>query len=119
MRRSSRRCCCIRYRWLQAEPLPAQRPADPAPAAVGFGGAAGDVGAGASERGFFSLLGVMERGNMLPADEIRDLIAAANQSSAAMAATAAEVVSMERAATGDSAVAVVPGARRSTRSPRS
>ena len=25
---------------------------------------------GASERGFFSLLGVMERGNMLPATEI-------------------------------------------------
>jgi hypothetical protein len=55
---------------------------------------------GASERGFFSLLGVMERGNMLPTTEIRDLTAAANQSSAAMAATAAEVVSMERAAHG-------------------
>ncbi len=52
---------------------------------------------GASERGFFSLLGVMERGNMLPASEIRDLTVAANKSSAAMAATAAEVVSMERA----------------------
>lgn len=55
---------------------------------------------GASERGFFSLLGVMERGNMLPAIEIRDLTAAANKSSAAMAATAAEVVSMERTANG-------------------
>ena len=52
---------------------------------------------GASERGFFSLLGVMERGNMLPAAEIRDLTAAANKTSSAMAATAAEVVSMERA----------------------
>jgi hypothetical protein len=53
---------------------------------------------GASERGFFSLLGVMERGEMLPAAEIRDLTAAANRTSAAMAATATEVVSMERAA---------------------
>lgn len=37
---------------------------------------------------------------MLPAIEIRDLTAAANKSSAAMAATAAEVVSMERTANG-------------------
>ena len=35
---------------------------------------------------------------MLPPDEIRDLSAAANRTSAAMAATAGEVVSMERAA---------------------
>ena len=53
---------------------------------------------GASERGFFSLVGVIERGAMLPAAEIRDLTAAANRTSAAMSATAAEVVSMERAA---------------------
>jgi hypothetical protein len=53
---------------------------------------------GASERGFFSLLGVMERGAMLPADEIRDLTEAAKRTSAAMAGTASEVVSMERAA---------------------
>lgn len=69
-----------------------------APAATtGLGRATRDVGAGRLERGFFSLLGVMERGAMLPADEIRDLTAAANQTSAAMVATAAEVVSMERA----------------------
>ena len=55
---------------------------------------------------------------MLPDTEISDLTAAANQSSAAMAATAAEVVSMERAANRHSAVTVVSGARRSTRSPR-
>src|SRR5271156_2737389 len=76
----------LRYRWLRSEPLPARRPANlrrlpplssaarPAMSALG-----------ASERGFFSLLGVMERGEMLPAAEIRDL-------------TAAEVASMERAA---------------------
>jgi hypothetical protein len=43
---------------------------------------------------------VIQRGNMLPDTEIRELTAAAKQSSAAMAATAAEVVSMERAAAG-------------------
>ena len=53
---------------------------------------------GASERGLVSLIGVMERGKLLPADEIRELSVAAHQSAAAMAATAAEVVSMERAA---------------------
>ena len=36
---------------------------------------------------------------MLPADELRDVVDAANQTSATMAATANEVVSMEKAAT--------------------
>ncbi|MCV7400647.1 hypothetical protein H7K24_10800 [Mycobacterium fragae] len=88
----------LRYRWLRAEPLPPQRPANarrlPPP---GSAARPAMYALGASERGFFSLLGVMERGNMLPADEIRDLTAAANQTAAAMAATASEVVSMERA----------------------
>jgi hypothetical protein len=91
----------IRYRWLRAEPLPAQRPTNgrrmPPPSSAARSAMSA---LGASERGFFSLLGVMERGNMLPDSEIRDLTAAANKSSAAMAATAAEVVSMERAAHG-------------------
>jgi hypothetical protein len=91
----------IRYRWLRAEPLPAQRPTNsrrlPPPSSAARSAM---FALGASERGFFSLLGIMERGNMLPATEIRDLTAAANKSSAAMAATAAEVVSMERAANG-------------------
>jgi hypothetical protein len=51
----------------------------------------------ASERGLFALVGVMERGRMLPADELRELTAAANQTAATMVATANEVVSMERA----------------------
>ncbi|MCV7228852.1 phage shock envelope stress response protein PspM [Mycolicibacterium komossense] len=88
----------LRYRWLRATPLPAQRPgiarrlpppgsaARPAMSALG-----------ASERGFFSLLGVMERTKLLPAEEIRELTLAANRSSSTMAATAAEVVSIERA----------------------
>lgn len=88
----------LRYRWLRSEPLPVRRPASvrrlPPP---GSAARPAMSALGASERGFFSLLGVMERGAMLPADEIRDLTAAANQTSAAMVATAAEVVSMERA----------------------
>ena len=89
----------IRYRWLRSEPLPAQRPTGSRRLPPPSSAARSAMSAlGASERGFFSLLGVIERGNMLPASEIRDLTAAANKSSAAMAATAAEVVSMERAA---------------------
>lgn len=88
----------LRYRWLRSEPLPASRPANarrlPPP---GSAARPAMYALGASERGFFSLLGVIERGAMLPADEIRDLTAAANKTSAAMASTAAEVVSMERA----------------------
>jgi hypothetical protein len=89
----------FRYHWLKAEPLPASRPASarrlPPP---GSAARPAMYALGASERGFFSLLGVIERGAMLPPDEISDLTAAANKTSAAMAATAAEVVSMERAA---------------------
>ena len=89
----------LRYRWLRSEPLPAQRPATtrrlPPP---GSAARPAMYALGASERGFSSLLGVIERGSMLPADEIRDLTAAATKTSAAMAATAAEVLSMERAA---------------------
>ncbi|MGB8389950.1 phage shock envelope stress response protein PspM [Mycobacterium sp.] len=88
----------FRYRWLRSEPLPARRPADvrrlPPP---GSAARPAMSALGASERGFFSLLGVLERGAMLPPAEIRDLTAAAHKTSAAMAATAAEVVSMERA----------------------
>lgn len=89
----------LRYRWLRSEPLPAQRPANVRRLPpLGSAARSAMSALGASERGFFSLLGVMERGEMLPASEIRDLTAAANRTSAAMAATAGEVVSMERAA---------------------
>jgi len=88
----------LRYHWLRSEPLPAPRPASvrrlPPP---GSAARPAMSALGASERGFFSLLGVIERGAVLPADEIRDLTDAANKTSAAMAATAAQVVSMERA----------------------
>lgn len=88
----------MRYRWLRATPLPPQRPAAtrrlPPP---GSAARPAMSALGASERGFFSLLGVMERTELLPSGEIRELTLAANRSSATMAATAAEVVSIERA----------------------
>ena len=88
----------LRYRWLRGEPLPPQR-SRAARRLPPWGSAARQPMAAlaASERGLFSLLGVMERGRMLPADELRELTAAANQTAATMAATANEVVSMERA----------------------
>jgi hypothetical protein len=87
----------LRYRWLRGEPLPSARPglsrrlpspgsaARPAMAALD-----------AAERGMFSLLGVIERGHLLPASEIRELTDAANQVAATMYATANDVVSMEK-----------------------
>jgi hypothetical protein len=88
----------LRWRWLRKTPLPAQRPATTRRLPP-HGSAARPAmyALGASERGLFSLLGVMERNAMLPPEEIAELTAAANQTASAMAATAAEVVSMERA----------------------
>jgi len=51
----------------------------------------------AAERGMFSLLGVIERAELLPPDEIREITQAANHVAGTMAATAADIVSMEKA----------------------
>ncbi|KAA0112151.1 hypothetical protein [Mycolicibacterium sp. P1-5] len=89
----------LRYRWLRGEPLPPQRQVSGRRLPPHGSVARPSMSAlGASERGFHSLLGVMQRGNMLPAEEIRELVAAADRTAATMAATADEVVSMERAA---------------------
>ncbi|KGI67859.1 hypothetical protein MJO55_10775 [Mycolicibacterium rufum] len=87
----------LRYRWLRAEPLPPPR-GRAARRLPPWGSAAREPMAAlaASERGLVSLLGVMERGRLLPADELYDLRAAAERTAATMAATATEVVSMER-----------------------
>lgn len=87
----------LRYRWLRSTPLPAQRPGTtrrlppPGSAARSAMSALND-----SERGLFSLLSVLERSSLLPAGEIAELTAAADRTAAAMAATAAQVVSIER-----------------------
>ncbi|MEZ0341453.1 hypothetical protein ACAG25_15870 [Mycobacterium sp. pV006] len=87
----------LRHRWLRGEPLPpprtraARRLPPPGSAARGP-----MTSLASSERGLFSLLGVLERGRMLPADELREIRVAAEQTAATMAATAAEVTSMER-----------------------
>ena len=88
----------LRYRWLRGEPLPPQR-SRAGRRLPPWGSAARQPMAAlvASERGLFSLLGVMQRGRMLPPDELRELTAAANHTAATMAATAHEVVSMEKA----------------------
>jgi hypothetical protein len=98
--------CFLRYRWLRGEPLPPQR-SRATRRLPPWGSAARQPMAAlaASERGLFSLISVLERGKMLPAYELRELVAVANQSAATMAATADEVVSMERA------VANAPGSR--------
>ncbi len=87
----------LRHRWLKASPLPPERSMRRLPP---WGSAARQPMAAlaSAERGLFSLLGVLERGRLLPAEELREVTAAANQTAAAMAATAREVVSMERAA---------------------
>lgn len=88
----------LRYRWLRATPLPPER-SRVARRLPPWGSAARQPMAalGASERGLVSLLGVMERGRMLPENELRELSAAAEHTVATMAATAHEVMSMERA----------------------
>lgn len=86
----------LRYRWLKAEPLPSGPAARRLPPR---GSAARQPMAAllSSERGLFSLLGVLQRGQLLPAEELRDIGTAAEQTAATMAATANEVVSLERA----------------------
>jgi hypothetical protein len=87
----------LRYRWLKGTPLPPERTVRRLPP---WGSAARDPMASqaSAERGMLALLGVMQRGRMLPDDELRELTLAVNRAAATMTATAGEVVSMERAA---------------------
>jgi hypothetical protein len=89
--------CFLRHRWLKAAPLPPKRSVRRLPP---WGSAARQPMAAltSAERGMFSLLGVMQRGRMLPDDELNEVTLAANQTAATMAATATDLVSMERAA---------------------
>lgn len=88
----------LRYRRLRSLPLPAQQPGTTRRLPpVGSAARSAMWALGASERGLFSLLAVLERGQLLPAGEIGELTAVANRTAATMAATAAQVVSMEQA----------------------
>ena len=88
----------LRYRWLRATPLPPERSLHRLPP---WGSAARQPMAAlaSAERGLFSLLGVMERGEMLPRGELAEVTQAATRTAAAMASTAREIVSLERAVT--------------------
>lgn len=87
----------LRFRWLRSVPLPAARTVTarrlPPP---GSAARPAMYALGASERGMVSLLGVLERGRLLPSEEIAELTAAVNGAASTMAATAGQVVSMER-----------------------
>jgi hypothetical protein len=86
----------MRYRWLRGSPLPPERSVRRLPP---WGSSVRQPMAAlaAAERGLYSLLGIMQRGRMLPDDELAEVAAAANHTAVSMAATANEVVSMERA----------------------
>lgn len=88
----------LRYRWLRKEPLPPPRPtARRRTPPLGSAARGAMVALTAAERSMFNLLGVIERSELLPVDELRDLVGAANSVAASMAATANDVVAMERA----------------------
>jgi hypothetical protein len=88
----------LRYRWLRKEPLPPPRPGVVRRLPPLGSAARGPMAAlAAAERGMFSLLGVIERAELLPADEIREVTRAANTVAATMSATAIDIVSMEKA----------------------
>jgi hypothetical protein len=88
----------LRYRWLRKEPLPAPRPGVVHRLPPLGSAARGPMSAVATaERGMFSLLGVMERADLLPPNEIREVTQVANDVAATMSATSRDIVSMEKA----------------------
>lgn len=101
----------LRWRWLRKEPLPPPRPGVVRRLpALGSAARAPMAALAAAERGMFSLLGVIERADLLPTDEIREVTRAANDVAATMSATAADIVSMEKAvhATPSSRSSLIP-----------
>ncbi len=101
----------LRWRWLRKEPLPAPRPGMVHRLPPSGSAARGPMSALASaERSMFSLLGIMERAELLPRSEIREVTGAANEVAATMSATARDIVSMEKAmrATRSSRASLMP-----------
>src|SRR6202023_131221 len=88
----------LRYFRLRREPLPAPRPGVVRRLPPDGSAARGaTVALAAAERGMFSLLGVMERAELLPAAELSEVTRAANEVAATMSATASDIVAMEKA----------------------
>ena len=88
----------LRYRWLKGEPLPPPRPGAKRRLPPRGSAARGAIiGLNSAERSMFQLLGVIERGEILPDEEMQELTRAANSVGATMTATADDVVSMEKA----------------------
>ena len=88
----------LRYFRLRREPLPAPRPGVVRRLPAHGSAARGPmVALAAAERAMFSLLGVMERAALLPADELREVTRAANEVAATMSATARDIAAMENA----------------------
>jgi hypothetical protein len=88
----------LRFYWLRREPLPEPRPGvlrrlPP------VGSAARDpmTTLAAAESAMFSLLGVIERAELLPDSEIHEITNAANATAQTMSSTAADIASMEQA----------------------
>jgi len=101
----------FRYLWLRRAPLPAPRPGVVRRLPPNGSVARGPMAAlEAAERGMFSLIGVMERANLLPDSEIRDITRAADEAASTMSATAIDIVSMEKAmrATPSSRASLMP-----------
>jgi hypothetical protein len=87
-----------RFRWLRKEPLPAPRPGALRRLPPGGSAAREPMAAlAAAERSMFSLLGIIERAQLLPASEIREITQAANAVARTMTATATDIRSMEKA----------------------
>ena len=87
-----------RFRWLRKEPLPAPRPgAVRRLPPVGSAARESMTTLAAAERSMFSLLGVIERAELLPDSEIREVTEAANAVARTMTATATDITSMEKA----------------------
>ena len=87
----------LRYFRLRREPLPAPRGVVRRLPPYGSAARAPMVALAAAERGMFSLLGVMERAELLPVAELREVTRAANEVAATMSATASDIVAMEKA----------------------
>lgn len=97
-----------RWRWLMGEPMPSPRPGlSRRVPPLGSAARGAVVALSTGERAMFNLIGVMERGQLLPIDEIRELTDVARTVASTITANATDIVAMEKA------VAASPSSRAS------